>query len=249
MYLIILFVFVAVGLLIRLVIRPALRRSSAASDLSLFRNHLAGLQPPFALNVCETVALSLVARDLGAIRNIVGESPTEDAFPGAFPLVFCTSDRLVVLMSTTDRPTAITGTYPAREPNLHERIGEQFDDANGRFVSSASWRWESIGMIVAEDRNVGLSWTDREGVGVVLLAFTDVSEQGRFVNQAVTLTESCRRRAALSPEGPQIDTEFGQTTFSYKDPLVTCSSCSTRIVAGDRFCTGCGAPVGRMEHA
>jgi hypothetical protein len=249
MYVLIPVIVLVVVLFIRLVIQPAMRRSGAASDLSMFQHHLANLQPPFTRNPGETVALSFVARDLGAVRSIVGESPTEDSFPGSFPLVFCTSQRLIVLMSTTDRPTAITGTYPARQPNLHHRIGEQFDGATSRIVSSASWRWETIGMVVAEDRSVGLSWQDREGAAVVLLAFIDVDEKNRFVDQAAALIEVCRRDASLSPAGAEIETEGDQTTFTFADPLVTCSSCDTTIVAVDRFCTGCGAPVTRMENA
>jgi hypothetical protein len=249
MYLIFFVILFGIALLIRLVIVPAMRRSSSATDLATYRHHLASLQPPFPLGTGETVIQSQVARDLGAIRNVVGESPTEDAFPASFPFVYCTSDRLVVLMSTTDRPTAITGTYPARQPDLRHRIGEQFDDSNGRFVSSTSWLWESVGIVVAKDCNAGLAWMDGEGVGVVMLAFPEVAEQGRFVNQAVALIQSRRRRAALTPEPPEVETEDGQATFTFTDPLVACSKCSTPIVTGDRFCTGCGAPIARMEHA
>ncbi len=249
MYLLIAVVALAIALLIRFVIVPALRRSSAASDLSLYRHHLAGLQPPFVLTDGERVVLSLVARDLGAVRNLASDSTTQDAFPASFPLVFCTSQRLVVLMSTTDRPTAITGTYPARQPNLRERIGEQFDESNGRFVSSASWRWETIGMMVAEGREVGLSWTDREGVGIALLGFVDATDLGHFVTESIGLIGACRGRAGISPSAPASSTEGAQTTYTFEHPLVTCATCSTPIADSDRFCTGCGAVVARMEHA
>jgi hypothetical protein len=237
-----------IALLIRLVIVPALRRSSAASNLSLFQHHLAGLQPPFALNPDETVLLAQVGRDLGAVRSVVSESPTEDSYPGCFPLVYCSSQRLVVLMSTTDRPTAITGVYPVRQPDLHQRIGEQFEGSNGRFVSSASWRWETIGMVVAEDSEVGLSWTDRDGVAAVLLSFVNPSDRIRFVDQAIALIRERRSQLTLVPEDPETVAEGAQTTFTFANALVTCSTCSTSIATGDRYCTGCGAPVTRMEH-
>jgi hypothetical protein len=60
---------------------------------------------PFLLGAGEPVILAQVARDLGAIRNLVGESPTEDAFHASFWLVYCTSDLFVVLMSIRDVPT------------------------------------------------------------------------------------------------------------------------------------------------
>ena len=249
MYLIITVVMLGIALLIRFVIRPAVRSARAAADLSQFQHHLAALATPFALTARETVTLSFVARDLGAIRNVAGESPTEDSYPASFPLVFATSERLVVLMSTTDHPTAISGIYPARQPNLRFRIGEQFDGATGGSVSSASWRWETVGMVVAEEREVGLSWTDGQGVGVVLLSFMDTSDQSRFVMQATAAIRGCRASSVLLPADPETTVEGAQTTFTFDKPMIICSRCSTAVADGERFCTGCGARVARMEDA
>jgi hypothetical protein len=248
-YVIVSIVVLAIVLLIRLVIQPALKRSSNASDLSRYQHHLSGLRPPFALHSGETVIASLVARDLGAVRGVTGESPTEDAFPASFPLVYCTSERLVVLMSTTDQPTAITGTYPAHQPNLHHRIGEQFGESNGRYVSSASWRWAQFGMVVADDREVGLSWSDREGAAVVMIGFVEAGDLARFVNHATALVQEDRIRAVATPGEAHVVTDGTETTFTFEGPLVICATCSTTLADGDRYCTGCGAPVARKELA
>lgn len=248
MYILISIGLLGIALLIRFVIRPAVRNANAASDRSRFHNYVATMPIPFGLLPDERVTASVLIQELGAIRKVSGQSETQDTYPGSFPLVYSTSKRLAVLMATNDQPTSIVGRYPAAQPNLHFRIGEQFGTGS-RTVSSSSWRWETIGMIVAEGNQVGLTWTDREGVGVVLLGFLGEGDAVTFANQALSLIDACRTSAGMAPATSKLTPQGAQSSVTFDNPVVMCASCGSTIVDGDRFCVGCGAGVARREHA
>jgi hypothetical protein len=247
MYTIIVAVVVIVILLIVAGIRSAIRRSNSASELSQFRHHLAAIRTPFALETDEQVVFSLLAHDLGAVRGFPDGSSTEDKYPACFPLVYLTNLRFVILMSTTDKPTAITGTYPANLVNLHQRIGEQFSNERGGFVSSASCRWESVSSVVVSAGSVGFGWTDREGVGAVIVELMENAET--FVQTAVQCITDARRTLAIEPAEATGALDSTGLTYTFDDAAVICASCGARIDRAERFCTGCGGAVRRMENA
>jgi hypothetical protein len=235
-------------LLIRLVIVPAAKRSNAASTVSLYRQHLAAVATPFAVSEGETVIAKYICRDLGAVRAAVGSSQIADSYPASFPLAFSTSRRLVVLMSTSDRPSDITGSYPALPPNLNNRIGGQGEAAAGGPVSSAGWEWAAFEYIVMHGEEVALGWTDREGIGALLLTFLNPPDAQGFMRVAVELIVSARTASSITPALPsRLDAPDGSVTHSFEGALVICATCSTAIAADDRFCIGCGAPVSRLE--
>jgi hypothetical protein len=247
MYTIIYAVVLIVILLIVAGIRSAVRRSNSASELSRFRHHLAAIRTPFALAPDERVVASALAHDLGAVRGFPDGSSTEDKYPACFPLIYLTNLRFVVLMSTTDKPTAITGTYPADLVDLHRRIGEQFSNERGGFVSSASCRWESVSSIVVSQGTVGFGWTDREGVGAVIVELMENAES--FVQTAVQCITDARRALAIEPAEAAGALDSTGLTYTFDNAAVICASCGTRIDNIDQFCTGCGGAVRRMENA
>jgi hypothetical protein len=247
MYTVIYGVIVIVILLIVAGIRAAVRRSNSATDLSQFRHHLAAIRTPFDLGPDERVVTSVLAHDLGAIRGFPDGSSTVDEYPACFPLVYLTNLRFVVLMSTTDKPTAITGTYPASLVNLHQRIGEQFSTERGGFVSSASCRWESVNSIIVSSGSVGFGWTDREGVGAVIVELMENAES--FVRTAAQCIADARHALAIDPAEATVALDSTGLTYTFDDAAVICATCGTRIERTERFCTGCGGAVRRMENA
>jgi hypothetical protein len=247
MYTVIYGVIVIVILLIVAGIRSAIRRSNSASELSQFQHHLAAIRTPFDLASDERVLSSVLAHDLGAIRGFPDGSSTVDEYPACFPLVYLTNLRFVVLMSTTDKPTAITGTYPANLVNLRQRIGEQFSTERGGFVSSASCRWESVNSIIVSAGSVGFGWTDREGVGAVIVELMENAEN--FVQTAAQCITDARTALAIIPAEATVDLDSTGLTYSFDNAAVICGSCGARIEPTERFCTGCGGAVSRMENA
>jgi hypothetical protein len=243
MYTIIYAAVIIVILLIVAGIRVAISRSNSASELSQFRHHLASIRTPFTLGSNERIVLSLLARDLGAIRAFPDGSSTDDKYPACFPLVYVTNLRLVILMSTTDKPTAITGSYPANLVNLRQRIGGQFSDESGGFVSSASVRWESVSSVIVSEGSVGFGWTDQQGVGAVIIQLMENAES--FVQTTVRSIVDARQALAIDPAEATVAVDSTGLTYSFEHAAVICSSCGTRINGTDRFCTGCGGPVRR----
>jgi hypothetical protein len=247
MYTILYAVVIIVILLIVAGIRAAIRRSNSASELSQFRHHLAAIRTPFALEPDERVVSSTLAHDLGAVRGFPDGSSTEDKYPACFPLVYLTNLRFVVLMSTTDKPTAITGTYPANLVNLRQRIGEQFSNERGGFVSSASCRWESVSSVIVSAGSVGFGWTDREGVGAVIIQLMENAES--FVQTALQCITDARRALEIDPAEATGELDSTGLTYTFENAAVICASCGARIEPTERFCTGCGGTVRRMENA
>lgn len=141
----------------------------------------------------------------------------------------------------------IIGPYPVEQPNLHAPIGEQFGEVGGRSISSCGWQWETIGTTVAEHDQVGMTWTDREGVGIVLLGFLNPADTSTFIERATSLVDQGRVAIGIVPAEHARSLDGGQISIRFEKPVVACWTCSTTITQGDSFCVGCGAPVARRE--
>jgi hypothetical protein len=230
-------------------IRWAVRSSRTASTLSQNQHHLALLATPFALGEGERMTRSFLGRNLGAMRQLAKGGTTEDNYPGSFPLVYATNERIVILMSNNDQPSAITGIYPAAQPNLRRRIGEQFGDDQGRFVSSVSLRWDTLTDVVTNGTRVALAWTDREGDGTVYLTLSNLAETPALVDTCVGAVRAVRTAAGTAAANGTVLTMGATSYYSFEGAQVTCADCGSTITPGDRFCTGCGAPVQKLETA
>ena len=234
-------VIVVIGLVVRGV-RAANRRQQVAG----YEEYARSAAPAFPIAEGENVLLSLAARDLGAARRLENDAIRDD-YPGSFPLVVCTDTRLVVQMSVTDRTTDLAGSYPPRRPDLSHRIGEQFSGADRR-VSSCYWPWETIDSIVSDSSSAGLTWTDERGAGAVMLGFLTPADQQRFLACALSAVTAARTRLGMLPASA-VRTVDGSVTDTFAGARVECSACGAVIDSGDRFCTGCGAHIVRLEAA
>jgi hypothetical protein len=243
LYLAILIVAIVIGVIVR-----AVRASNRRAEMAGFQNYASTAAPAFPLQPGETVTLSVAARDLGAARRLEGDAIT-DEYPGSFPLVSCTSLRLVIQMSVTDRTTDLDGSHPPKRPDLRHRIGEQFVGSDRR-VSSCEWPWETISSMMAEGDTAALLWESQLGSGAAMLTFNSVADQARFVTVAVAAISASRTRHGLLPADPTrtVDDSAG-TEYSFPGAQVTCSDCNATILPEDRFCTGCGEHVFRLEPA
>jgi len=235
-------IIVIIGLIVRGV-RAAARRGQVEG----FENFAQSGTASFPLHPGEVVLVSLAARDLGSVRRLENDA-ISDEYPASFPLVACTSERLVIQMSVTDKTTDLTGSYPPRRPDLRRRIGEQFIGAERR-VSSCEWEWQTISSIIAEGDTAGLAWQSERGSGAVVVTFMSVSDQARFVSAATSAITAARGRLDLQPAGPTVSQDDGSLDHAFAGAQVICSDCGTVIQPDDSFCTGCGVRVFRLEAA
>jgi hypothetical protein len=244
LYLSFLIVVIVIGVIVR-----AVRASNRRAETAGFQSYATTAKPAFPLQPGEAITLSVAARDLGAARRLAGDAIT-DEYPGSFPLVSCTSTRLVIQMSVTDRTTDLVGTYPPKRPDLRHRIGEQFAGADRR-VSSCEWPWQTISSIVAEGDTVALLWGSQLGSGAAMLTFNSVGDQARFLTVAVAAIAASRTRADIVPPEPTrtVDDGSSSSEFDFPGAQIFCSDCGTVILTEDRFCTGCGERVFRLEPA
>ncbi len=231
-----------IGLIIRGV-RAADRRAEVAG----FETFAEAAAASFPLQPGEVVQLTLAARDLRAARRLENDAIT-DEYPSSFPLVVCTSSRLVIQMSVTDKTTDLAGSHPPRLPDLRRRIGEQFAGAERR-VSSCGWPWETISSIIAEGDAAGLLWGSERGSGAVMLTFMSIPDQARFVSTAIAAITAVRGRLALLPPAPVATQDGGSLDYSFPGAQVLCSDCGSVILTEDSFCTGCGLRVVRLAEA
>jgi hypothetical protein len=240
--LIVLTVALVVGLIIRGV-RAANRRTEVAG----FEAFAQDTAPSFPLQPGEVVQLTLAARDLRAARRLENDA-IADEYPSSFPRVTCTSNRLVIQMSVTDKTTDLAGSYPPRLPDLRRRIGEQFVGAE-RLASSCEWPWETISSIIAEGDTAGLLWQGERGSGAVMLTFMSVSDQARSVSVAIAAIAAVRGRLGLLPTAPVVAHDGGGSEYSFPGARVLCSECGSVILADDSYCTGCGVRIFRFAAA
>jgi len=233
-------------LLIGLIVR-GVRASNRRQEVAGFQEYASSGHVSFPLMAGERVDLTVAARDLRAARRLEDDAIT-DEYPASFPLVTCTSTRLVVQMSVTDKTTDLTGSFPPRRPDLRRRIGEQFLGAD-RSVSSCEWPWETISSVVAEADTCGLVWDSERGSGAVMLSFMSPSDQTRFVTSAVAAIASARTRVGLLPAAADRTQDGGRSDFEFPGAQVDCADCGAVVAREDRFCTGCGIRVVRLEGA
>jgi hypothetical protein len=236
-WLIVCVVVLVIGLIIRGV-QAANRRAEVAG----FQSFAGSASSSFPFEPGENIELALVARDMGAMRRLQDDAVKDD-YPSSFPLVSCTSFRLVVQMSVTDRTTDLVGSFPPIRTDLRRRIGDQF--GSDRQVSSCSWRWEMFSSVLTAGETVGLIWTNERGVGTLALTFLAPTDRSRFISAALNAISAARSRAGLIPIEPAIDAAGPDYLFA--DARVICSDCGAVINAEDRFCTGCGVLVTRLE--
>lgn len=235
-------VILVIGLIVRGV-RAATRRAEVAG----FENFAQAATPSFPLQPGEVIQLTLAARDLGAARRLENDAVT-DEYPASFPLVACTSNRLVIQMSVTDKTTDLAGSFSPRRPDLRRRIGEQFVGTERR-VSSCEWTWETISSIIAEGDTAGLLWESERGSGAVMLSFMSVSDQARFVSTAAAAITAARGRVGLLPPEPVVTHDGGSVDYAFPGAQVVCADCGSVILPDDSFCTGCGVRVFRLATA
>jgi len=235
-------VIVVIGLIVRGV-RAAARRAQVEGFESFAQSGMTS----FPLREGEVVLLSLAARDLGAVRRLE-DDVVSDEYPASFPLAACTSERLVIQMSVTDKTTDLTGSFPPRRPDLRRRIGEQFIGAERR-VSSCEWPWPTISSVIAEGDTAGLSWQSDRGSGAVVVTFMSAADQARFVSAATGAITAARGRLQLQPAAASVSQDDGSWDYSFAGAQVICSDCGTVIQPDDSFCTGCGVRVFRLEAA
>jgi hypothetical protein len=241
-YFVVLLVAAGIGFIVR-----ALRASRRRQEMAAFETHASSATPAFPLRSDEMITLTLAARDLGALRKIVDDT-IADEYPSSFPLVACTTERLVIQMSVTDRTTDLTGSIPPRKPDLRERIGEQFAGVERR-VSSCEWPWATISSLIAAGDTAALLWASERGSGAVTLTFISASDQARFVTTAVAAITTARTLDGIFPAEPTriVDDDTVDSTFA--GARVLCSDCGVTIFTEDYYCTGCGVPVFRLEPA
>jgi hypothetical protein len=237
-------IIIAIAATISLIIR-AVRASNRRQEVAGFQSYASAASPAFPLEPGETVTLSVAARDLSAARRLENDQ-VADEYPGSFPLVVCTSTRLVVQMSVTDKTTDLNGSYPPRRPDLRRRIGEQFIGADRR-VSSCEWPWQTVDTVLAQGDTAGLMWVSERGTAGLRLTFMSIADQNRFVTTALAAISAARARIGIVPSDatPGVD----NTEYLFPGAQVICADCGTVIDAGDQFCTGCGIHVFRLENA
>lgn len=235
-----------VGLVIGLIIR-GIRGANRRQQIAGFQSYASTAAPTFPLAPGETILATFAARDLGAVRHIEDDAIKDD-YPSSFPLVACTSARLVVQMSVSDRTTDLAGSFPATRVDLRFRIGEQFTGTDHR-VSSCEWPWQSISSIVAESNAAGLLWNNEHGTGAVMLTFLTPQDQSQFLTAALDVISAVRTRFGLVPAQPTRTIDGNSTDYSFADAQMICSDCGTVIEPAERFCTGCGVRVFRLEAA
>ena len=236
----------AVGLVIGLIIR-GVRSANRRAEVAGFETFAQAAAPSFPLQPGEVVQLTLAARDLRAARRLENDA-IADEYPASFPLVACTSSRLVIQMSITDKTTDLAGSFSPRRPDLRRRIGEQFTGADRR-VSGCEWEWETISSIIAEGDTAGLLWESERGSGAVMLTFMSPSDQAHFVSTATGAVSAARARLGLLPPGPVVTQDGGSSDYGFAGALVICAECGTVIAPEDSFCTGCGVRVFRLAAA
>jgi hypothetical protein len=234
-------IIIVIGVIVR-----AVRASNRRQEVAGFQEYASAAAPAFPLEPGEVIRLTVAARDLRAARRLENDAVT-DEYPSSFPLVACTSTRLVIQMSLSDRTTDLTGSFPPRIPDLRRRIGEQFSGAE-RAASSCEWRWEAITSILAEGDTVGVLWESERGSGAVMLTFMSPADQSRFVSTAVTAITDARTRVGILPAATQ-QLDGASTDYVFPGAQLICSECATIITLEDRFCTGCGTRVFRFAGA
>jgi hypothetical protein len=232
-YLIVCVVALVIGVIVR-----GVRASNRRQQIVGYQSYASTASPAFPLDSGETIITTIAARDLGAMRRIEDDAIKDD-YPSSFPLVACTSTRLVIQMSVTDRTTDLAGSFAARRVDLRRRIGEQFGDADQR-VSSCEWPWQSIASIIAEGNAAALLWESERGSGAVMLTFMNEQDQGSFVSTAVAVITATRSKLGLMPADPSHTIDGGSNDYSFTDAQTICSDC---------FCVGCGVRVYRLEAA
>jgi hypothetical protein len=241
-WLIAVIVILSIGAIVRAV-RAANRRQEMAS----FQTYASTAEPAFPLRTSESVLLAVAAHDFGAVRRLADDVIT-DEYPASFPLVACTSERLVIQMSVTDRTTDLNGSFPPRTPDLRHRIGEQFLGAERR-ISSCEWPWACVASIVASGDSAGFLWANERGSGAVTLSFMSVGDQARFVTTATAAIASARMREGITPIDPTRIQDDGDVEYLFPEARILCSDCGATILSGDQFCTGCGYQIFRLETA
>lgn len=239
---------IAIGaiLVIGLVVR-GVRAAARRAEVGGFESFAQSGAASFPLHPGEVIQLSLAARDLGAVRRLENDSIT-DEYPASFPLVACTSERLVIQMSVTDKTTDLSGSFPPRRPDLRRRIGEQFIGAERR-VSSCEWAWQTISSIIAEGDTAGLVWQSERGSGAVMVTFMSVSDQASFVSTATGAITAARSRLDLQPAAATVSHDGGSSECEFAGAQMICSDCGSVIQPDDSFCTGCGVRVIRLQAA
>ncbi len=235
-----------VVIVISLIIR-GVRAANRRQEIAGFQSYAGAAVPTFPLEVGESIIISLAARDLGAVRRVEDDAIKDD-YPSSFPLVACTSARLVVQMSVTDRTTDLAGSFPPKVVDLRRRIGEQFAGTDHR-VSSCAWPWQSISSVVAEGDTAALIWENERGSGAVLLTFMSLQDQGQFVSTALAAIAAARARIGFEPAQPSHTADGTSHDYSFPSAQTICSDCGTVIDPAERFCTGCGIRVFRLEAA
>jgi hypothetical protein len=223
------------------------RAANRRQEIAGFQSYAGTAVPTFPLEVGESIVTSLAARDLGAVRRIEGDAIKDD-YPSSFPLVACTSARLVIQMSVTDRTTDLSGSFPPRRVDLRRRIGEQFSGTDHR-ISSCAWPWQSISWVVAEGDTSALLWENERGSGAVLLTFMTLQGQSQFVSTALAAISAARSRLGFEPAQPSHTADGTSHDYSFRSAQTICSDCGTVIDPVERFCTGCGIRVFRLEAA
>lgn len=235
-----------VALVISLIVR-GVRAANRRQQIAGFQSYASTASPTFPLESGESIITTIAARDLGAMRRLEDDAIKDD-YPSSYPLVACTSARLVVQMSVTDRTTDLAGSFAARRVDLRRRIGEQFGGADQR-VSSCEWPWQSISSVIAEGDAVALLWESERGSGAVMLTFMNQQDLSQFVSTALGAISAARTQLGLLPAEPSHTVDAGSHDYSFTGAQTICSDCGTVIESNERFCVGCGVRVFRLEVA
>lgn len=235
-----------VALTISLIIR-GVRAANRRQQIAGFQSYASTASPTFPLEPGESIITTIAARDLGAMRRLEDDAIKDD-YPSSYPLVACTSARLVIQMSVTDRTSDLTGSFAPRRVDLRRRIGEQFGGADQR-VSSCEWPWQSIASVIAEGDAAALLWENERGSGAVTLTFMNLQDRSLFVSTALRAISAARAQLDLLPAEPSHTVDAGSNEYSFADAQTICSACCTVIASDERFCVGCGVRVFRLEVA
>jgi hypothetical protein len=240
-WLIISVIAIVIGLIIR-----GVRAANRRQEIAGFQDYASSGSPRFPLEPGESILTTVAARDLGAARRLEDDAIKDD-YPSSYPLVACTSARLVVQMSVTDRTTDLSGTFPPKRVDLRRRIGEQFE--SDQRVSSCEWPWQSISSVIAEGDTAALLWESERGSGAVMLTFMSQQDGSQFVSTALGAISAVRARLGLLPGEPSHMMAGGSNEYSFVGAQMICSDCGTVIESEERFCIGCGIRVIRLEAA
>lgn len=228
---------------IRGVIVPAVRKSQRSATQNLASQRLAQGQVLFVLEEGERVLAQAVAASLEAVRMSATVGEIEDSYPECFAIVAVTDRRYVVLMSTSNDPSAIGGGQVPRPIRADTRLGDIRSAAAGQsHVAAVEIRWETVDQVGTADEGIMVDWLRSDEGGLVAAILELPTERGRLLDAAVGAMSADRRARGLNGDPVVSRGDDGAVIHDFRPPSGRCGNCGTPS-QHEQFCTGCGTPL------